>query len=192
MCWYNCSAVNRGSNTENSVRLCSQRNKSTCILASNQDALWDMCKWSIGYCSAWWVDNCKFYLNGHFTNPFRKSCTPSMICDSWNKAKGFRSAVFLPCIILKLGGFRLTYWDLDVSSFFLSFFLLTMIASSSTCLIGYLPNLVRSIYGRMATKLMGLKIHLRSFKVTGVKNVNHGKNLKTAPIQNLIMSSCKH
>ena len=76
------------------------------------------------------------------------------------------------------------------SSFFLSFFL-TMIASSSTCLIGCLPNLVKSIYGRMATKLMGLKIHLRSFWVTGVKNVNHVKNMKTAPIQNLIMSSCR-
>ena len=72
-----------------------------------------------------------------------------------------------------------------------SSFFLTMIASSSTCLIGCLPNLVRSIYGRMATKLMGLKIHPRSFGVTGVKNVNHVKNMKTAPIQNLIMSSCR-
>ena len=76
------------------------------------------------------------------------------------------------------------------SSFFLSFFL-TMIASSFSCLIGCLPNLVRSMYGCMATKLMGLKIHPRSFGVTGVKNVNHVKNMKTAPIQNLIMSSCR-
>ena len=72
-----------------------------------------------------------------------------------------------------------------------SFFLLTMIASSSTCLIGCLPNLVRSMCGCMATKLMGLKIHPGSYGVTGVKNVNHVKNMKTAPIQNLIMSSCR-
>ena len=77
------------------------------------------------------------------------------------------------------------------SSFFLSFFLLTMIASSSTCLIGCLPNLVRSMCGCMATKLMGLKIHPGSYGVTGVKNVNHVKNMKTAPIQNLTMSSCR-
>ena len=88
---------------------------------------------------------------------------------------------------IKLGGSRLTYWDLDVSSFFL----LTMIASSSTCFIGCLPNLVRSMCGCMATKLMGLKIHPGSYGVTGVKNVNHVKNMKTAPIQNLIMLSCR-
>ena len=76
------------------------------------------------------------------------------------------------------------------SSFFLSFFL-TMIASSSTCLIGCLPNLVRSMCGCMATKLMGLKIHPGSYEVTRVKNVNHVKNMKTAPIQNLIMPSCR-
>ena len=76
------------------------------------------------------------------------------------------------------------------SSFFLSFFL-TMIASSATCLIGCLPNLVRSMCGCMATKLMGLKIHPRSYGVTRVKNVNHVKNMKTAPIQNLIMPSCR-
>ena len=91
--------------------------------------------------------------------------------------------------LLKLGGFRLTYWDLDVSSFFLSSF--SQSASSSKCLIGSLPNSVRSMYGYMATKLMGLKIHPGSFGVTGVKNVNHMKNMKTAPIQNLIMSSCR-
>ena len=33
-----------------------------------------------------------------------------------------------------------------------------------------------------ATKLMGLEIHLRSFGVTGVKKVNHVKNMKTALI----------
>ena len=76
------------------------------------------------------------------------------------------------------------------SSFFLSFFL-TMIASSSTCLIGCLPNLVRSMCGCMATKRMGLKIHPGSYGVTRVKNVNHMKNIKTAPIQNLIMPSCR-
>ena len=99
----------------------------------------------------------------------------------------FSSCFFLLLLLLKLGGFRLTYWDLDVSSFFL----LTMIASSSTCLIGCLPNLVRSMCGCMATKLMGLKIYPGSYGVTGVKNVNHVKNMKTAPIQNLIMSSCR-
>ena len=70
---------------------------------------------------------------------------------------------------LKLGGFRLTYWDLDVSSFFLSFF--SQSASSSTCLIGFLSNSVRSMYGCMATKLMGLKIHPGSPGTSGVKNV---------------------
>ena len=52
--------------------------------------------------------------------------------------------------VFKLGGSRLTYWDLDVSSF-------SQFASSSSCLIRFLPNLVRSMYGWMATKLMGLK-----------------------------------
>ena len=33
-----------------------------------------------------------------------------------------------------------------------------------------------------ATKVMGLKIHLGSFGVTGVKKVNHMKNMKTASI----------
>ena len=33
-----------------------------------------------------------------------------------------------------------------------------------------------------ATKLMGLEIHLRSFGVTGVKKVNHVKNMRTALI----------
>ena len=33
-----------------------------------------------------------------------------------------------------------------------------------------------------ATKLMGLEIHLGSFGVTGVKKVNHVKNMKTALI----------
>ena len=72
--------------------------------------------------------------------------------------------LLLLLFVFKLGGFRLTYWDLDVSSFSQS-------ASSFTCLIGFLPNLVRSMYGWMATKLMGLKIHPGSFGVTGVKNV---------------------
>ena len=75
------------------------------------------------------------------------------------------------------------------SSFFLLSF--SQSASSSTCLIGILPNLVRSMYGWMATKLMGLKIHPGSFGVTGVKNVNHVKNMKTAPIQNLMVSFCR-
>ena len=33
-----------------------------------------------------------------------------------------------------------------------------------------------------ATKLMGLQIHPGSFGVTGVKKVNHVKNMKTALI----------
>ena len=33
---------------------------------------------------------------------------------------------------------------------------------------------------------MGLKICLGSFGVTGVKNVNHMKNMKTAPISKLL------
>ena len=81
---------------------------------------------------------------------------------------------FAYVFVVKLGGSRLTYWDLDVSSFFLlsSFFLsFSQSASSSTCLIGFLPNLVRSKYGWMATKLMGLKIHPGSFGVTGVKKM---------------------
>ena len=88
--------------------------------------------------------------------------------------------------VLKPAGYAVC--DGNMSS---SFFLLTMIASSSTCLIGCLPNLVRSMCGCKATKLMGLKIHPGSYGVTGVKNVNHVKNMKTAPIQNLIMPSCR-
>ena len=63
-----------------------------------------------------------------------------------------------------------------VSSFFflLSF---SQSASSSTCLIGFLPNLVRSKYGWMATKLMGLKTHPGSFGVTGVKKMILRKTL---------------
>ena len=59
------------------------------------------------------------------------------------------------------------------------FFLLSFSqsASSSTCLIGFLPNLVRSKYGWMATKLMGLKIHPGSFGVTGVKKMILRKTL---------------
>ena len=100
----------------------------------------------------------------------------------------FCFVLFLFCLfcfvfLVKLGGSRLTYWDLDVSS---SFFL-TMSASSSTCLIGCLPNLVRSMYGCMATKL----IRPGSFGVTGVKKVNHGKTMKTALIQNLIIPPCR-
>ena len=60
------------------------------------------------------------------------------------------------------------------SFFFLSF---SQSASSSTCLIGFLPNLVRSKYGWMATKLMGLKIHPGSFGVTGVKKMILRKTL---------------
>ena len=33
-----------------------------------------------------------------------------------------------------------------------------------------------------ATKVVGLKIHPGSFGVTGVKKVNHMKNMKMAPI----------
>ena len=77
--------------------------------------------------------------------------------------------------LVKLGGSRLTYWDLDVSSFF--FLSFSQSASSSTCLIGFLPNLVRSKYGWMATKLMGLKIHPGSFGVTGVKKMILRKTL---------------
>ena len=33
-----------------------------------------------------------------------------------------------------------------------------------------------------ATKVMGLEIRLRSIGITGVKKVNHMKNMKTAPI----------
>ena len=59
------------------------------------------------------------------------------------------------------------------------FFLLSFSqsASSSTCLIGFLPNLVRSKYGWMATKLMGLKTHPGSFGVTGVKKMILRKTL---------------
>ena len=38
-----------------------------------------------------------------------------------------------------------------------------------------------------ATKVMGLEIHPESFGVTGVKKVDHMKNMKTASIEKLIM-----
>ena len=107
------------------------------------------------------------HLSGYATNLF--TCRLTYLAP-------FARAQFL---VLKLGGSRLTYWDLDVSSFFLlSFFLsFSQSASSSTCLIGFLPNLVRSKYGWMATKLMGLKIHPGSFGVTGVKKMILRKTL---------------
>ena len=77
--------------------------------------------------------------------------------------------------------YRLTYLapfaraQFLVSSFFLLSF--SQSASSSTCFIGFLPNLVRSKYGWMATKLMGLKIHPGSFGVTGVKKMILRKTL---------------
>ena len=64
-----------------------------------------------------------------------------------------------------------------MSSFFLSFFLsFSQSASSSTCLIRFLPNLVRSKYGWMATKLMGLKIHAGSFGVNRGQKCHFTKN----------------
>ena len=78
---------------------------------------------------------------------------------------------------------RLTYLGILQSFFISSFFFLSFFlsfsqsASSSTCLIGFLPNLVRSKYGWMATKLMGLKIHPGSFGVTGVKKMILRKTL---------------
>ena len=105
-------------------------------------------------------------------------------CWLWSDISVHGDLVRPPNLIRALGKGRM-------SSFFLSFFLLTMIASSSTCFIACLPNLVRSMCGCMATKLMGLKIHPGSYGVTRVKNVNHVKNMKTVPIQNLIMPSCR-
>ena len=77
---------------------------------------------------------------------------------------------------------RLTYLAPFARAQFLDsyfFFLLSFSqsASSSTCLIGFLPNLVRSKYGWMATKLMGLKTHPGSFGVTGVKKMILRKTL---------------
>ena len=40
-----------------------------------------------------------------------------------------------------------------------------------------------------ATKVMGLEIHLGLFGVTDVKKVKHVKNMKTAAIKQLIVSS---
>ena len=103
------------------------------------------------------------HFSGYATNLF--TCRLTYLAP-------FARAQFL----VKLGGSRLTYWDLDVSSFFflLSF---SQSASSSTCLIGFLPNLVRSKYGWMATKLMGLKTHPGSLRVTGVKKMILRKTL---------------
>ena len=64
-----------------------------------------------------------------------------------------------------------------VSSSFFFLLSFSQSASSSTCLIGFLPNLVRSKYGWMATKLMGLKTHPGSFGVTGVKKMILRKTL---------------
>ena len=67
-------------------------------------------------------------------------------------------------------------------SFFFRFLLSVNIAISPTaymvrsCDSGIFMSLMT------ATKLMGLEIHLGSFGVTGVKKVNHVKNMKTALI----------
>ena len=83
-----------------------------------------------------------------------------------------RYLVHPPNLTRALGKGRLTW---SSSFFFLLSF--SQSASSSTCLIGFLPNLVRSKYGWMATKLMGLKTHPGSFGVTGVKKMILRKTL---------------
>ena len=65
------------------------------------------------------------------------------------------------------------------------------IAISPTAYMVWPCNSYISVSLMTATKVMGLKLHPGSFGVTGVKKVNHVKNMKTAPISKLIMSSCK-
>ena len=97
----------------------------------------------------------------------------------WKGIKGVH-CVLVSFLWLCNGPFYMPPNLLGSSTFLLSsFFLLSFSqsASSSTCLIGFLPNLVRSKYGWMATKLMGLKIHPGSFGVTGVKKMILRKTL---------------
>ena len=70
------------------------------------------------------------------------------------------------------------------SSFFFFFFLLLSvnIAISPTAYMVWPCDSGIFISLMTATKLMGLEIHLGSFGVTGVKNFNHVKNMKTALI----------
>ena len=89
----------------------------------------------------------------------------------------------------KLGGFRLTYWDLDVSSFFLSFFL-------TMCFFFHMLDWIFTKLGQKHVWVYGYKFY-GSKNSPGViwghkgKKVNNVKNMKTAPIQNLIMPSCR-
>ena len=64
-------------------------------------------------------------------------------------------------------------------------------ATSPTCFVGFLTKLGQNnqrACGYKNYQQFDLKGHVG---VTGVKNVNHVKNMKTAPIQNLMVSSCR-
>ena len=68
-----------------------------------------------------------------------------------------------------------------------SFFFLTI------CFFFHMLNWIFTKLGQKHVWVYGYKTYgsKNSFGVTGVKNVNNMKNMKTAPIQNLIMSSCR-
>ena len=68
------------------------------------------------------------------------------------------------------------------SSFFFFFFFLS--TSLFLLQLTWYDHVTQVIFISLmtATKLMGLEIHLGSFGVTGVKKVNHVKNMKTALI----------
>ena len=67
------------------------------------------------------------------------------------------------------------------SSFFFFFFLSTSLFLLQLTWYDHVTQVI-FISLMTATKLMGLEIHLGSFGVTGVKKVNHVKNMKTALI----------
>ena len=70
---------------------------------------------------------------------------------------------------------------LSSSSFFFFFFLSTSLFLLQLTWYDHVTQVI-FISLMTATKLMGLEIHLGSFGVTGVKKVNHVKNMKTALI----------
>ena len=54
------------------------------------------------------------------------------------------------------------------------------------CYSSYMFHWILTKLGQNNQRACGYK----NYQVTGVKNVNHVKNMKTAPIQNLMVSSC--
>ena len=113
----------------------------------------------------------------------------------WVLFKIFEIAFFWKCFmctflrkVIKLGGMPPNL--LLSCDFFLSFFLLTI------CFFSRMLNWISTKLGQNDQWVSGYKSYQQfdlkgHVGVTGVKKVNHVKNMKTALISKLIMSSCR-